>query len=326
VRIYLLSTTEFNLRSRCLNGQLLSGTLAPSKRQLAEEFEVSSTVVAQVMRELIDEQLFYTVPRSGTFVGMPRPTRREGFVFYSEDLPQYTTTQLVRTGFESRIAQLGGAVFTLYADQIKEYVEEDAMPLVAGAMEWGYRIPADLRRHIRNADSNLVCYATTTEEADGRDSVAFDDIDGGRQAAEHLIVQGHRRIAFLGLHQKELRTSCSNEEPEWSRLREQGWRLALQNSGLWSENLAFYATRPVDGRSPEDQEQAAHETARRLLAHADIDAVVVTNDHATRALLNELRKGGILDLNLRLALTTQLINKFSLLRISSNLKRNKLRL
>lgn len=282
------------LRTRCLDGQLQPGSLAPSKRQLAAEFDVSSSVVSQVMQELIQEQLFYTVPRSGTFVGTPRSSRRHGFVFYSEAPPVYATTQLVRAGFESRIAQLGGSVFTLYRHQIDALTPDDSMSFVAGMMEWGHRVTRHERTEMHNSETAAVCYATTPEEADGRDSVAFDDVDGGRQAAEHLLAEGHRRIAFFGLHRKQTQTA---DEPVWSQLREAGWRMALENAGLWDEKLAFRASRAVDPHSPEDQERSAHETARRLLKRADIDAIVVTNDHATRALLNELRKGGLAPLH-----------------------------
>ncbi len=282
------------LRTRCLDGQLQPGSLAPSKRQLATEFEVSSSVVSQVMQELIQEQLFYTVPRSGTFVGTPRPSRRHSFVFYSEAPPAYATTQLVRSGFESRIAQLGGTVFTLYRHQVDAITPDDSMPFVAGVMEWGHRVTPRERAELHDSDTAAVCYATTLEEAEWRDSVAFDDIDGGRQATEHLLAAGHRRIAFFGLHQKQ---APEADEPVWSQLREVGWKQALEDSGLWTEKLAFRASRSVDPHSPEDQERAAHQIARRLLKHADIDAIVVTNDHATRALLNELRKGGLAPLH-----------------------------
>jgi hypothetical protein len=282
------------LRSRCLEGHLQPGSLAPSKRQLAVEFDVSSSVVSQVMQELIQEQLFYTVPRSGTFVGTPPQSRRRGFVFFSEAPPVYATTQLVRAGFENRIAQLGGSVFTLYRHQVETFTAQGSMSFVEGMMEWGHRVTWDARSELHKASAAVACFATTAEEADGRDSVAFDDVDGGRQATEHLLAQGHRRIAFFGLHQKQAQEP---DEPVWSQLRELGWKHALENAGLWDETLALRATRSVDPHSPEDQGKSAHETARRLLKLRDIDAVVVTNDHATRALLNELRKGGLAPLH-----------------------------
>ncbi len=283
------------LRTRCLDGQLQPGSLAPSKRQLATEFAVSSSVVSQVMQELIQEQLFYTVPRSGTFVGTPRPLRRRSFVFYSEAPPVYATTQLVRAGFEGRIAQRGGIVFTLYRHQVDAITADDSMSFVAGVMEWGHRVTPRERAELHDSDTAAVCYATTLREAEWRDSVAFDDVDGGRQATEHLLAAGHRRIAFLGLHQKPALEEA--DEPVWSQLREVGWKQALEDCGLWNEKLAFRANRAVDPHSPEDQEQAARLIARSLLKHSDIDAVVVTNDHATRALLNELRKGGLAPLH-----------------------------
>jgi LacI family repressor for deo operon, udp, cdd, tsx, nupC, and nupG len=52
--------------------------------------------------------------------------------------------------------------------------------------------------------------------------VGVDNFEGARIAAEHLISQGHRRIAFIG--------RASNREV--NELRERGYRAALGNAGI----------------------------------------------------------------------------------------------
>ena len=52
--------------------------------------------------------------------------------------------------------------------------------------------------------------------------VGVDNFEGARIAAEHLISQGHRRIAFIG----HSRSRAVNQ------LREQGYRAALQGAGI----------------------------------------------------------------------------------------------
>jgi LacI family repressor for deo operon, udp, cdd, tsx, nupC, and nupG len=52
--------------------------------------------------------------------------------------------------------------------------------------------------------------------------VGVDNFEGARIAAEHLISQGHRRIAFIG----------HSTSKAVNQLREQGYRAALQGAGL----------------------------------------------------------------------------------------------
>ena len=52
--------------------------------------------------------------------------------------------------------------------------------------------------------------------------VGVDNFEGARVAAEHLISQGHRRIAFIG----------RSSGREVNRLREEGYRAALAGSGI----------------------------------------------------------------------------------------------
>jgi len=52
--------------------------------------------------------------------------------------------------------------------------------------------------------------------------VGVDNFEGARVAAEHLISQGHRRIAFIG----------HSTSREINRLREMGYRAALEGAGI----------------------------------------------------------------------------------------------
>jgi DNA-binding LacI/PurR family transcriptional regulator len=271
------------LRERCRTGELRSGTLAPSKRQLAEEFSVSATIVGQVMQELIEENLFHTLPRSGTYVGPRRPLMRERYILICDVEPDSFSTAL-RTGFEDRVAALGGAVIALSRAQVRACVRTQSLPPAAGVLEWAHRLSHDEWTKLLEKAPATACYATLESEADERDSVAFDDVDGGRQATEHLLHLGHRNIAFLGLHRQNARSG-----PAWSRLRESGWRQALHEAGLNDNGLAFYAARAVPTISHPDQVEVAREAARRLLRRTDVDAVVVANDRAAQALVEELR-------------------------------------
>jgi len=76
------------LREEFARGEWRIGAPAPSQRELAERFGMSHPVVAQVVRELVEEGLFHIRPRIGTFVGPPpiqaREKPLETFVFLGD--------------------------------------------------------------------------------------------------------------------------------------------------------------------------------------------------------------------------------------------------
>jgi LacI family transcriptional regulator len=108
-------------------------------------------------------------------------------------------------------------------------------------------------------------------------SVSFDDVAGGRLAAEHLIAAGRRRLAFVG----------AREEVRQVRERLQGARLAVAaNPGvslepIWTERttsdrgLAFGAQ--LAARSPAERP----------------DGLVTSNDHLAIGLVHGLISRGV---------------------------------
>ncbi len=60
---------EEALRRSLEAGNLAAGDLLPPVNQYAQEYELSATVVRQVLYSLRQEGLLYTLPRIGTFAG-----------------------------------------------------------------------------------------------------------------------------------------------------------------------------------------------------------------------------------------------------------------
>jgi len=58
---------EADLRRRIASGEWQADEMMPTVTDFAEHYEVSSGVVARVLRRLADEGLVRTVPRWGTF-------------------------------------------------------------------------------------------------------------------------------------------------------------------------------------------------------------------------------------------------------------------
>lgn len=124
-----------------------------------------------------------------------------------------------------------------------------------------------------------------TAHASNRDTLAFDDVGGGRQATQYLLSLGHTQIAFLGLH-----TAEKTEETlfSWSQAREEGWRDAMQQAALTHEGLEFSAPKNAFEKGEKEIERA-FEAAQKLIAHSDISAVVAANDKAAIGLIRALQ-------------------------------------
>ena len=85
--------------------------------------------------------------------------------------------------------------------------------------------------------------------------VGVDNFEGSRVAAEHLISQGHRRIAFIG----HSTTKAVN------MLRERGYRAALQGAGIDIDPRLIL---PGDGTTESGRAAAEHMFVRDVLPSA----------------------------------------------------------
>lgn len=296
------------LRAACRENRLRPGDAVSPLRQLCTDFELSHPVVMAVLRELCEEGLLHTVERTGTFAGPPRPKKRPLFAFFNvaSEL-QYSIS--LKNGFETRIAALGGGVITMSKQQGRQMLRESRFPDCAGVFEMSLGIEDTLREFAENeglavrtplVKAHVVFGGSANFFDAAHDSVAFDDESGGRLATEHLISQGHERIAFLGVHQNPQQVAPALTEPKWSRDRQIGWQSALQNAGLGSEDLAFYAhsswgkdCSPAQTILPTEREPVADFllALQNLFGTSEaISAVVTGNDHMASLLFSQLQR------------------------------------
>ncbi|MBP2437030.1 LacI family DNA-binding transcriptional regulator [Microbacterium amylolyticum] len=129
---------------------------------------------------------------------------------------------------------------------------------------------AQLERLRRHGIPVVLVDATDPEHS----SVAFDNLAGGRIAAEHVIARGRRRVLFLG----------ARDELHQVRERAQGVRDALAEAGLELETRRVPHTDPAAGRAAGAEIAAA---AQRP------DAIICSNDHLAMGLVRALVDGGI---------------------------------
>ncbi|MDY0908453.1 LacI family DNA-binding transcriptional regulator [Microbacterium sp. CFBP9034] len=122
-----------------------------------------------------------------------------------------------------------------------------------------------------------VVLVDAVDDAGALPSVSFDDVAGGRLAADHLLQIGRRRIAFLG----------AREEVRQVRERLQGARLAVaaypdaRLDVVWSTR-----TTPELGRNLGAEIAAAPPASRP-------DGIVTTNDHLACGVVYGLVSNGV---------------------------------
>ncbi len=277
-----------DLRAACRNGTLAPGEIVPSVRDLADRYEISVKVVRQALEQLVGEGVLYTIERQGTFAGQQTRHASEFFLLLLPYLPQPgDQADYLQAGFEERIAQLGGACLALRLEKALEYRDKGEMPPLAGIFDYAYE---PLRPRNWGSDPSLphVGFASWLEDHAHSDAVSFDDLDGGRQAAQYLLGLGHRQIAFLALHGAE----GDPGKYLWSAEREAGWQQALRGAGVSAEGLAYHPVLEPEFNAP-GQTRAARRIARALIGRPDITAVVAANDSAAWGLFSALRAAQI---------------------------------
>ncbi len=266
-------------------GILRAGTPVASVRELATRFGLSKQVAYEEVQKLVADGLLYSVPGSGTFFGTP-PTRTDNFFLIVDGGHDAHSI-----GFAQRVATLGGASLSLPSTDIRIRDLARTLPSLAGVWDstkgqsddlpWGR-----LRREVaRVGDIGHL------EDPEFMGGVGVDNHDGGQKAAMHMIRLGHRRVAYLGVHAGD-RPAPSHTD--WSEQRENGWREAMQEASLPTEQLSFH---PDDSLAPPEVAtgdwslvNAARSAARRLVARTDITAVIAANDDAALAYVRLLHE------------------------------------
>lgn len=270
----------------------------PSERELAQQHGLSRTVVTQTLAELIDEGLLYAIPRLGTFAGPPPGALFEFYLLALRRQPQVGDLLFqLQTGFEERIAQLGGTSLVMLLEKALKHAERGELPPLAGVFEPGPRGGLAAQKSDWNDDQGvaMVQMQSLNNYHPRADLVSFDDEDGGRQATQHLLGLGHRRIAFLGMHSPQNPDWCL-----WSQARQKGWEESLRRADAWSarqsagDKLSFHPViEPLAKQTVPEQAQIAQKAARPLVARRDITAVVAANDAAAMGLLEALRQAEV---------------------------------
>jgi len=177
-----------------LTAQIRAGKLCPGDRlptfvQLQAKFGVTPQTVNRAMIALEQDGLIVRRPGGGTFIlDAPRPRAKGiiglcGYGLRRSGSSSYWThlLEVVRSG-----AEVSGSQILLLPHNVSDGWEK-----VDGVLISDLAIPyhCNLIPHLP-----LVCLFGNQEK---RTSIVADEYSGLRQATEHLLVLGHRRIAYL---------------------------------------------------------------------------------------------------------------------------------
>ena len=262
------------LRTACAQGRLSPGEMLPPVRELAETHQLSIKMAWQVLKTLVDEGLFYAVDRVGTFVNEPKFDAGAFLLTFPYNPRWNALFGQIQSGFERKIAQVGGVSLRLVDAEAHVYRQNGQLPPLAGVfamnLDDSSHWPDELPR---------VEFGQVGSEGGLADKIRFDDVAGGLRATRHLLSLGHKRIAYVGLHTVDLRPNSFF----WSVEREMGWAQAMNGAGISTEGLAFHPSPSAEvsferALVPPEQVAVARQLAlREVVWRRDITAILASN-------------------------------------------------
>lgn len=212
-----------------LRGQISSGQLEgqlPSERELAERFGISYMTARRAIGELVDEGLLSREQGRGTFVRsrVPRPAAVGSIGILLPAKVRHGAANPFFAAVIQGVAEEGrrlGYRQTVIAEQPADLLHGarggPVSAIVAVAQSVG-DLPAldEARRTVP-----VVCIDSARGTAEVP-NIVCDNRGGSRQAAEHLLQLGHRRIGYIS----------GNLPGEVSEARRDGFLDALRDAGV----------------------------------------------------------------------------------------------
>ena len=219
---------EGDLRERIRSGRWGAGAMLPGRRDLAQEYQVSSVTVGRAVDNLITEGLLHVDSRRGTFVASlipspePEPAGNAGYsaentapfraagqtlivgIVVSTDGPG-THSAVILRALEHDLSEQGHITTVCNRAQVPLLsLEEAILRLLKDGVDALAVICLDLDRvRVEEALSHVSLSGTPTVCVLAGElhlpvpHVFYDNRIGGYQAARHLIDKGHRQIAVL---------------------------------------------------------------------------------------------------------------------------------
>lgn len=203
---YLYRQLSAKLRAAIEKGMYRPGDLLPSMDDLARTHNLNKATVRQALAELTAAGLVYSVPATGTFVADRDAAPRRGgarslsigwisTICFSGKTGRYHTEILAAA--QHALHERNGRIMVMGVEGMTPAAvgRRVAEARLDGAILVGPFEPDVVRPLIT---SGLPSVLMDDRSRGGRvDTLLVDNVDGGRQAMEHLLQLGHRRIALV---------------------------------------------------------------------------------------------------------------------------------
>jgi len=180
---------------------------------------------------------------------------------------------LIPLGYSTRICTADtSAAFQAFTEMLRSH-QADGVLLAGHAGSSAYPLVRAIQKEADSMGVPVVALidAFPRELVDGIADI--DDKGGAKQAVEHLIGHGHRRIAFLGVTDRG-----------WSQERYLGYMEALHKAGIPVDlHLVFMG---------EWSQKTVYENLLRSLNSVDFSAIFVVDDYLAVAVLSALAAAG----------------------------------
>lgn len=254
------------IRDRILDGEFKEGTALPDITTLADLAGVSLKTTERALNELLKEGLCFRRPKKGTYVGRVSRTPKKNIcgIYHAHRLASFENDLVqnaIYRGITQQAEKTQTDVFFITGDpqeNIAFHSSHQRLTLTGVIMlHWEtldeVRRLATLFPNIRFVHLNY--YLNGFEETPANVTGVFnDDYAGAYQMTEHLLGNGHQRIALFSIH-------LANEN---YRQRIEGYRHALLNNGhRFADDLVFSMA------SPPSMEMELREAGRILAGNLD---------------------------------------------------------
>jgi len=277
-----------DLTRQMQQGVLKAGDPLPSEHTLAQSYGVSRSTAHNVLVRLQEEHLIYAITGVGAFVGSPgiRHDSAGMYLVLNHDTLGDFAARMQR-GFEAEASRDGLATLGVACNRAQALADTHGMGDLRGLLlNTEHGVPASSVLPLPDSfrDVPIVQYG---EEAGiqlpDADRVTFDHVDGGRQAAQHLLEAGHTRIAFLALHR-------ATAGYQWSRQRAHGWRDALRRAGAVCDDDAILMPSSFQSGFWDRQVEQGYDAAAVFAQPCPFTAVVAADDAAAMGLVRRLQE------------------------------------
>lgn len=272
--LYMKIMTE--LREQILGGLLDTGAKLPTEKELSEKYQVSRITSKRALTELEQEGLIYRIRGKGSFVkslvskkASPTATRRLLFI-----LPFVTDFSVgnFHEGLNPVVAESQYEVMTVDMDFLANKTADEIMAEFDGLIYYVDDMDQYLDLLLELSLSQYPVILLDKKLYDlPYPTVLSDNVDGGRQATQALIDDGHQQIAYI---------FGERVHPQSVRQRYFGYLQTLK-----AANLTFHT-------AMNDQTATIYSLSDYLAANPAVTALICENDLVAIAAMRQLRQLG----------------------------------